>query len=53
MTAVVAAQTDRWRLNRDHIVTGVAGSFNRHMREGRSLRYFVCVFRVLKNARPN
>ena len=48
-----AAPTDRWRFNRDRIVTGVAGSFNSHMREGRSSRQFVSVFRVLKNVRPN
>ena len=38
MTAVVAAPTGRWRLNRDRIATGVAGSFNSHMREGRYSR---------------
>ena len=38
LITVVAAPTDRWRFNRDRIVTSVAGSLNRHMREGRFSR---------------
>ena len=34
MTEVVAAPTSRCRFNRSRIVTGVAGSFNSHLREG-------------------
>ena len=54
MIAVVADSTGRWRFNRDRIVTGVAW-FIQHtwLRDGRSSRYVLGVFRVLKNARQN